>query len=123
MQQEQRATREGSADQENEEEFDNEEQSEPEPEPKPKPEPDCQFGVKIGGSPGKTAGLTQMRDLIRIDGEIQEFRFLSTEDGIIDLFRFTPCHILIRRCEQPDLMRSFDSADQCQKLPNNARTV
>jgi hypothetical protein len=82
----QKATREDSANQENEEDFGDEEPSEPEP----KAEPDFKFGVKIGGSPGKTAGLSQMRDLIRIHGEIQEFRFLSTEDGVIDLFRLSP---------------------------------
>jgi hypothetical protein len=58
----QRATREDSTNKQDEEDFDDEEPSEP--------EPDCQFGVKIGGSPGKTAGLTQMRDMIRIHGEI-----------------------------------------------------
>ncbi len=76
-----RAAEDPSDDQENEEEFAEEEPSEPEP------EPDYQFGVKIGGSPGKTVGLTEMRDLLRVGGAIQEFRFLSTEDAVIDLFR------------------------------------
>ena len=75
-----RAAEDPSEDQENEEEFADEEPSEPEP------EPDLQFGVKIGGSPAKTIGLTEMNDLIRVGGQIRQFRFCSTGDGIIDLF-------------------------------------
>jgi hypothetical protein len=68
---------------EDEEEVFDEEPSEPKPEPKP----DYQFGVKIGGRPGKTVGLSEMSDLLRFKYGIGRFRFLSTEDGVIDLFK------------------------------------
>jgi hypothetical protein len=51
------------------------------------PVPSIQFRVTVGATPGKTAGLTTMRDLIRIQEEIEAFRFTSTEDGVINLFR------------------------------------
>lgn len=67
-----------SADEEEEADFDGEEESEK--------EPTCRFELHIGGSPAKTAGLTEMKDLVRVEGEIGSFRFVSTEDGVVELF-------------------------------------
>ena len=53
------------------------------------PEPDYQFGVKIGGVPGKTTEITDMEDPLRVGDEIQSFRFVSAQDGVIDLFHTT----------------------------------
>ena len=72
---EHRLTREDSDDQEDEEEFAEEEQSEPEPD---------QFTVNIGGRPAKTAGLTDMEDLIRREDVIETVQYISPEDGIIN---------------------------------------
>ena len=55
---EHRVTREDSADQEDEEEFAEEKQSETQPD---------QIIINIGGRPAKTAGLTDMEELIRRD--------------------------------------------------------
>ena len=55
----------------------------------PSSQPDLQFAVKIGGVPGKTTELTAIEDLLRIEDEIQSFRFASTKDGVIDLFHTT----------------------------------
>ena len=86
-----------------------------------RPEPDYQLGVTIGGSPGKTAGSHRDEGPIRVEGVIQEFRFVSTEDGVIDLFPIF-ASTLVSEVLAPNLIRIFDSAKQCQKLPNNART-
>ncbi|MGA7686556.1 MAG: hypothetical protein WCC32_14275 [Terriglobales bacterium] len=99
---EQRAAREDSAEQEEEEYFDDDEPSEPEP----PPEPEFQFGVKIGGRPGKTAGRIKIKDLLRVDGAIEEFRFSSPEDGVINLFPEPRTFVPLRR-DFPTLYESL----------------
>ena len=47
------------------------------------PQPD-QFGITIGGSPAKTAHLTDMDDLIRRNEVIEAVQYVSAEDGIIN---------------------------------------
>ena len=66
-----------SADQEDEEEFAEEEQPETEPD---------QIIINIGGRPAKTAGLTDMEELIRRDRVIEVVQYVSPEDGIINQF-------------------------------------
>jgi hypothetical protein len=105
----QRAASEDSAKQEEEEYFD-EEPSEPEP----PLGPDFQFNVKIGGSPAKAAGLTAMTDLLRVRGAIQEFRFQSTEDGVMDLFSEFRSFL--------HLQREFPTLYKCLILPLNVQS-
>jgi hypothetical protein len=59
-----------------------------------------------------------MRDMIRIHGEIQEFRFLSTEDGVIDLFR------LSRSTRYPRLEFGslYESLYESLMLPTNVKS-
>ena len=74
---EHRLRREDSDDQEDEEEFAEEEQSETPPD---------QIIINIGGRPAKTAGLTDMEDLIRRNEVIEAVQYVSAEDGIINQY-------------------------------------
>lgn len=85
-----------------EEDFDDEEPSTP----ARAPGPDLQFGVKIGGSPRETTGLTGTVEMIAIDVHMQTFHFVGTKDGIINLFHLPWAHFNLRR-EQPDLCASL----------------
>ena len=73
-----RASEDLSDDQEDDEEFAEEEQSEIQP-----IQPD-QISVNIGGLPAKTAGLTEIKDLIRSADGIEGVKYDSAEDGIIN---------------------------------------
>lgn len=99
----QRAMEADSADQEYEEDFEDEEPSEP--------EPDYQYGVNIGGRPGKTAGLSEIKDLIRVEDEIYTSRCVSPQDAVINLFH-----------EKFGLGSEFESLGESLILPTGLQT-
>jgi hypothetical protein len=50
------------------------------------PEPEFRFSFTVGGIPGKADAFTVMRDLVRVEEKIGAFRFVASEEGIINLF-------------------------------------
>ena len=72
-------------DEKDEEEGDEEDWDEFAEEEQPTVQPD-QMGVNIGGHPANTADLVDMEDLIRRTGAIEEVRYVSPADGIINQF-------------------------------------
>ena len=75
-----RVSEDSSNDQGDEEEFAEEEQPEIH-----QIQPD-QIIVNIGGRPAKTAGLTEINDLVRRPDGIEAVRYVSAEDGVINQF-------------------------------------
>jgi len=94
-----------SADSAEQEEFAEEEQEEVRPE---------QVAVTVGGHPADTTDLTDIADLIRRDGEIEEVLYSGAKDGIVNLFSkvFHPrwdLRLLYESLILPDRIQDFQT--------------